>query len=1054
MRTSAVLRLTVALALAVAVPACGDITGTSSSGPGETASTSASTAASASGSTNSGTGSTNSATSPTSPQPAPDPSAAQNGPVEFSADTYSVAQNAGSVTLTVNRTGSAISAASISYATADGTAVAGTDYQAVGGTLEWAENDSTPRTISVPINDATGFSGNRTFAVALVSPSAKVTVGSPATAQVSIAGSATASAGSVKLSSASYSLSATSRNVTVNVIRSGGTKGAVSVGYETVDGTAVAGTHYTATHGVLEWADGDASVRQISIAVGGSAFAGTRQFSVVLSNPRSGVELGSPSRATVTLSGAASALAGTFQLSSPSYAVKQGTAKLVVPVRRMIGSHGAASVFIRTAHQTASAGVDYSPQQTELKWADGDSSTKSFVISFLKTSPFTGTRTLQVVLLTPSAGAKIGSPGTASVTIHGSGAAPVGTVELSAASYSIGQAKGPLRVSVRRVGGSSGRISVGYAETGKTAVAGKDFTAASGTLRWADGDSSPKVLTIDISNAKPFSGTKSFMISLSSPSGGTALVNPSTAIATITGDAPAAAGSVQLSASTYSVAQSAGDAALSVHRTGGSAGAISVAFATASAGAVAGTDFTSTRGTLHWADGDATSKTISIPISNAKPFTGTKSFSLSLSAPAGGATLGAPEAATVTISGTGVPGTAPVGKLQLSTSAYSIKQTDGTLFVKVTRTGGSAGTTSVKYATSNGTATAGSDYTAAAGTLTWNDGDTSTRQVPIQVSSAALFSGSKEFTIALSGPTSGASLGTPSTATITIDGGAQPAVGSLELSASTYTVAQNSGTLTVTVNRTGGFSGAVNVKYSTSDGTAVAGTDYTAENGTLNWADGDATAKTFSIPVSNLAPFSGTKSLSVSLSGAGGGATLGSPSNASVTITGSSSGGTGNVFWVYHNGQFNWQGDYSWNASINYKDTAGGPISGPYDIAVSITAPWGGFQPYALNGQFDTTPYKYLTFSFKPTVPNQIIGMGIDAMNDVPDGNVINVVGVPGSPSTKYGPLPVVGQWTTYKIPLADFNLNNPVILKFAIADGTGNSTNRYYVDDIAFTTQ
>jgi len=151
---------------------------------------------------------------------------------------------------------------------------------------------------------------------------------------------------------------------------------------------------------------------------------------------------------------------------------------------------------------------------------------------------------------------------------------------------------------------------------------------------------------------------------------------------------------------------------------------------------------------------------------------------------------------------------------------------------------------------------------------------------------------------------------------------------------------------------------------------------------------------------------------------------------------------------------FNWQGDYSWNASINYKDTAGGPVSGPFDIAVSITSRWGGFQPFATNNAFDTRPYKYLIYSLKPTVPNQIIGMGIDALNDVPDGNILNIVGVAGAPSTQYGPLPVVGKWATYKVPIADFNLTNPVILKFAIADGTGNNTNRYYVDDVGFTTQ
>jgi hypothetical protein len=55
---------------------------------------------------------------------------------------------------------------------------------------------------------------------------------------------------------------------------------------------------------------------------------------------------------------------------------------------------------------------------------------------------------------------------------------------------------------------------------------------------------------------------------------------------------------------------------------------------------------------------------------------------------------------------------------------------------------------------------------------------------------------------------------------------------------------------------------------------------------------------------------------------------------------------------------------------------------------------------------------------------------------------------------TKYGPVPVVGKWGSYKIPIADFGFNNPLVLKFSIADGTGNPTNRFYVDNVGFTTQ
>jgi endoglucanase len=90
------------------------------------------------------------------------------------------------------------------------------------------------------------------------------------------------------------------------------------------------------------------------------------------------------------------------------------------------------------------------------------------------------------------------------------------------------------------------------------------------------------------------------------------------------------------------------------------------------------------------------------------------------------------------------------------------------------------------------------------------------------------------------------------------------------------------------VNRTGGSSGAVTVAYATVNGTAVAGTAYTAASGTLSWASGDATAKTFAVTISSSPAFSGVDTFTVQLSGATGGATLATPTTATVSITGSS----------------------------------------------------------------------------------------------------------------------------------------------------------------------
>jgi Calx-beta domain len=108
--------------------------------------------------------------------------------------------------------------------------------------------------------------------------------------------------------------------------------------------------------------------------------------------------------------------------------------------------------------------------------------------------------------------------------------------------------------------------------------------------------------------------------------------------------------------------------------------------------------------------------------------------------------------------------------------------------------------------------------------------------------------------------------------------------GIISLGASSYSVKETAGSVVISALRTGGSSSAVSVGYSTSDGTAVAGTDYLAVIGNLSWADGDASSKTFSVPILNDAVAEANETFVVRLGTPTGGATVGSPSSATVTI--------------------------------------------------------------------------------------------------------------------------------------------------------------------------
>lgn len=91
--------------------------------------------------------------------------------LKFSANGVSVIDTAGTVTLTVQHTGSTLGPVSVSYATADGTAKAGTDYVATNGTLSWAAGDGADKTITVGIIARAGNQADRKFTVTLASPS-------------------------------------------------------------------------------------------------------------------------------------------------------------------------------------------------------------------------------------------------------------------------------------------------------------------------------------------------------------------------------------------------------------------------------------------------------------------------------------------------------------------------------------------------------------------------------------------------------------------------------------------------------------------------------------------------------------------------------------------------------------------------------------------------------------------------------------------------------------------------------------------------------------------
>jgi len=116
--------------------------------------------------------------------------------------------------------------------------------------------------------------------------------------------------------------------------------------------------------------------------------------------------------------------------------------------------------------------------------------------------------------------------------------------------------------------------------------------------------------------------------------------------------------------------------------------------------------------------------------------------------------------------------------------------------------------------------------------------------------------------------------------------GPNAAAGLLQFDAASYTVDEFAGTAapTVTVTRTGGSTGAVTATFSTSDGTATAGTDYTALTTTVFFGDGDASPRVVTVPIVRDQIDEVDKTVNLTLSQPGGCAALGVQTAAVLTI--------------------------------------------------------------------------------------------------------------------------------------------------------------------------
>jgi hypothetical protein len=597
---------------------------------------------------------------------------------------------------------------------------------------------------------------------------------------------------------------------------------------------------------------------------------------------------------TVSLGGTGTVVPGTIALSSATYSVSEGVGTATITASRTGGSNGAVGISYSTSNGTAtagtcgSAGADYQSSSGTLSWGDGDVASKTFNITVCDDALFEPNETVNIAITTPTGGATLGTPNTAVLTINENDTAfDVSSVTPADSAVNVARST-PISVLFNRAANPATITT-----TSTTACVGSlQLSSASdnfatcvplGTPVGSVGNT-----TFTVTPVSPLASTTIYKIRITTTAQDT---NGNPLIAQSTqgnGFTTASAGTLALSSATYTVSENGGTATITVNRTGGTDGAVGVSYstsngtATGGASCVGSADYVTTSGTLSWTDGQTGAKTFTVPICDDVTDEANETVNLAITSPTGGATLGAQNTAVLTINDND-----PTPAISISDVTMAEGNSGTTSFVfNVTLSNASSGTITVDATTANGTATAPGDYTAISSpqTITFNPGDT-IKTVSISVNGDTTVEPDETFFVNLANASVNASISdNQGQGTITNDDV------SLQLNSATYSAGEGAGTATITVTRAGTSVGAVGISYATSSGTATGGgscggsVDYVAASGTLSWASGDAASKTFNITICDDSVFEGNENLNITLSSPTGGASMGSPSAAVLTI--------------------------------------------------------------------------------------------------------------------------------------------------------------------------
>lgn len=317
----------------------------------------------------------------------------------------------------------------------------------------------------------------------------------------------------VQFATSIYSVPESSPQAILRVSRTNDLGTAVSVDFATADGTAVAAADYVALRGTLEFAGGVAS-RTFAIPIlNDGAVEPTETFQVLLLHPTGGAVLGSRPTTEVLIQNNDTPVGFEF----PSYQAREDEPSVVIGITRGDDGDQTVTVDYLTIGSTAAASSDYIEVAGTLSFSPGEK-LKLVEIPILNDAKREGNEILQL-MLTNVVGSTLSTARTVPITLKDNDPG----VQFAVPTYWVHEHEGELRIQVQRGSDTvSEAFTVDYATQDASAVAGLDYTATSGTLRFDQGEMT-RTFTVSVANDELLEPDEMFRVLLRNPGHGALL---------------------------------------------------------------------------------------------------------------------------------------------------------------------------------------------------------------------------------------------------------------------------------------------------------------------------------------------------------------------------------------------------------------------------------------------------------------------------------------------------------------------------------------------------